>query len=238
MTSGAAAWFRFGLAHPNLLIHRIRMGRRAFADAPWDTLMSEIAGDAVILEAGAADGADTLRLQRAFPGSSIYALEPVPSAFAELKDRTRSLSNIVCVQAALADRDGPTFLNVATDTESGSADSSSLLMPLEHASIFPNVHFESRISVRGLTIDSLIKQSSLEWPDFLWLDLQGMELAVLRSSPEAMTRVRAIYMEVSRRPLYGGMPLYQEVVQAMTDWGFTIRVNQVGPISGNALFMR
>ena len=67
MTSGAAAWFRFGLAHPDLLIRRIRMGRRSFADAPWDTLMSELGRTAVILEAGAADGADTLRLQRTFP---------------------------------------------------------------------------------------------------------------------------------------------------------------------------
>jgi FkbM family methyltransferase len=238
MTSRAASWLRFGLSHPGLLIKRIRMGRRAFSDAPWRTLASEIAWTPVILEAGAADGADTLRLQAMFPGAKIYAVEPVPSAFAELEERTRDLKNVVNIPVALSNQNGTAFLNVAMDTASGSADSSSLLTPLEHSSIFPSVKFESRIPVRGLTIDSLISQNELEWPDFLWLDLQGMEIAVLRSSPGTVARVRAIYMEVSRRPLYEGMPLFREVVKAMAEWGFTIRVNQVGPISGNALFMR
>ena len=234
-TSG---WPGFALRHPSQLWKRLRLGRVAFSAAPWERIAA-LAGDhPVVLEAGAADGADTALLSRLLPGASVYALEPVPEAYASLQLRVGSNPRVRTFQLALTDGPEEVLLHLATDSRTLSADSSSLLAPLEHLHHFPEVAFHHTIVVRGTTIDGLIERETLTYPTFMWLDLQGMELPVLEASPKACKRLQALYMEVSRKPLYEGMHLYPEVVQRLGALGFSLEDDRVGPVSGNALFVR
>lgn len=233
-----SGWPRFAFRHPRQLWKRLRLGRADFSSAPWDLIVAHAGDSPVILEAGAADGADTHRLAGLMPGAVIYALEPVPAAFQVLKSRVEGLERVTPLEMALTDGPTEVELHIATDTRSGSADSSSLLTPSEHLQQFPSVSFGQTRTVRGSTIDGLIASEGLECPTFLWLDLQGMELPVIESSPVTCRNLTSIYMEVSRVPLYHGMHLYDEVVRRMQALGFSIVEDRVGPVSGNVLFVR
>ena len=74
--------------------------------------------------------------------------------------------------------------------------------------------------------------------DMLWLDLQGMELPVLKASPDVLNRASAVVLEVSRQELYAGSGTYKEVAAWMSGHGFVIAVERVTTFFGNVLFVR
>lgn len=65
-----------------------------------------------------------------------------------------------------------------------------------------------------MTLDDWAEQHNFDRVDFLWLDMQGAELALLESSPVLLSRVQVIHLEVSIVELYEKNPLYTEV----SDW--------------------
>jgi len=81
-------------------------------------------------------------------------------------------------------------------------------------------------------------QEGVDRVDFMWLDMQGMELPVLRASPDLLAATAAVVMEVSREELYVDTPLYDEVVQWMTSQRFRVAIDRVGVTFGNMLFVR
>lgn len=225
------------ILHPRTALKRLIEGRERFADAPWSVIEGLMRPGSVVLEAGAADGTDTIKLASLHHGEiNVIALEPVPIAFEQLIAKTSYLSNVEAIQCALAPYSG-----VAEMWESrgdGSTDSSSLRSPDLHTRYFSGVEFGNQIQVQCLTMDSLLAELGLSGFDFMWLDMQGLELEVLCASPVAREGANAIYMEVSRKRLYSGASTYRDVVKQMRQWGFKVAIDRVGAISGNMLFIR
>lgn len=224
------------LAHPKVAMARAREGQIKFLEPPWKLFEEQLAPGSVILEAGAADGADTTRLAALNGGSVTVALEPVPAAFHRLGEATACLSNVRAMQLALSSESGE--VDMWESVGSGGSDSSSILDPAMHGQFFSDVSFTSRIRVDAFTIDDLQSRIGLPRFDFMWLDLQGLELDVLVASPRARSQIKAIYMEVSRHQLYAGAPTYRQVFDRMRSWGFAAIHDRVGAISGNVLFVR
>ena len=86
----------------------------------------------IILEAGAADGADTLRFAKLLSSQGvIYAFEPVLQNFERLKDLVKEQHNVHTFRMALGDHDGKMKMNVSRniETDNNIASSSSLLKP-------------------------------------------------------------------------------------------------------------
>lgn len=223
--------------HPKLAFIRAREGQVKFLEPPWELFEEHLAPGSVILEAGAADGADTTRLAALNGGNvRVVALEPVPAAFHRLGEATASLSNVRAMQLALSSESGD--VDMWESVGAGGSDSSSILDPAMHGQFFSDVSFTSRIRVESVSIDDLQSRIGIPGFDFMWLDLQGLELSVLAASPRARNQVEAIYMEVSRHQLYAGAPTYGQVFDRMRSWGFVAVHDRVGAISGNVLFMR
>ncbi len=228
---------RHALAHPKLAFVRAREGQARFLEPPWELIEEHLAPGSVILEAGAADGADTTRLAALNGGNvRVIALEPVPAAFHRLGEATASLSNVRAMQLALSSESGD--VDMWESVGAGGSDSSSILDPALHGQFFSDVNFTSRIRVESFTIDDLLSRIGSPRFDFMWLDLQGLELDVLAASPTARNQVKVIYMEVSRHELYAGAPTYRQVFERMRSWGFVAAHDRVGAISGNVLFTR
>jgi FkbM family methyltransferase len=228
---------RHALAHPKVAFVRAREGQIRFLEPPWELIEEYLAPGSVILEAGAADGADTARLAALNGGNvKVIALEPVPTAFHRLEETAASLSNVQTMQLALGSGSGE--VDMWESVGAGGSDSSSLLDPALHGQFFSGVNFTSRIRVESVTIDDLLTRIGFPRFDFMWLDLQGLELEVLAASPTARNQVKVIYMEVSRHELYAGAPTYRHVFERMRSWGFVAVHDRVGAISGNVLFMR
>ena len=74
--------------------------------------------------------------------------------------------------------------------------------------------------------------------DFMWLDMEGMELSVLKAAGPVLSTVKAVCMEVSREERHVGTPLYGEVVDWMAYQGFRAAIDRVTLWFGNMLFVR
>jgi 2-O-methyltransferase len=189
----------------------------------------------VIVEAGAHDGRDTLGLSRTWRDGRVHAFEPVPALFQTLRARVGRRPNVRCYPLALSDRSGTAEMFIsrgATDA------SSSLLRPTGHLSEHSNVLFDQRIAVATTTLDAWVEAEMLDTVDFLWLDMQGGELAALRAAPNTIEMVSVVYMEVSLVDLYDGAPLYPEVRRWMSDRGFSVIREELPATEGNVVFLR
>jgi FkbM family methyltransferase len=226
------------LRRPDLALRRLRSGADVI-----EISVGEIAGllpdVRTILEAGALNGGDTVDLANQWPHAIVHAFEPVPEAFAEVVSRTADLPNVRRYQLALADESGPRVLHVSADAQGGyRPDSSSLLTPTGHLTEIPSVKFDEDITVDAVSLRDWAGQHGIDSIDLMWLDLQGMEIAVLRASTDVLAKTRAVVMEVSRREMYAGTPLYPDVIRWMKSQGFRPVIDRVWALFGNILFLR
>jgi 2-O-methyltransferase len=189
----------------------------------------------VILEAGAHKGSDTVELAKMWPNGTIYAFEPVPEIFKRLAKNTRNCNNVTCYQLALGSVQGSDEMYVSTGASDGS---SSLLPPKKHLEIFPTIYFDEKIQVSIVTLDDWAKEKNIKAIDFLWLDLQGMELKVLQSGCTILKTVKAIYSEVSSIEGYEHQNLYSELRDWLETEGFRVEREAVENGEGNVFFLR
>jgi Methyltransferase FkbM domain len=117
-------------------------------------------------------------------------------------------------------------------------DSSSLLTPAEHLVEYPQVKFTRSIVVQAMTIADWVHREGIDRIDFMWLDMQGMELPTLKAAGPVLATTRAICMEVARKELYAGCAMYDEIMSWMKGQGFRPAIDRVTLSSGNVLFIR
>lgn len=155
----------------------------------------------IILEAGAADGSDTLRFAKLLLPQQgvIYAFEPVLQNFERLRELVKDQHNVCAFRMALGDHDGKMRMNVSRNIEASDnvASSSSLLKPKTLISSHPHIVFEKSEEVDVRTIDSWAAENKVSRIDAMWLDMQGSECATLQASPVIMKTVRVLYTEVN-----------------------------------------
>jgi FkbM family methyltransferase len=189
----------------------------------------------IILEAGAHKGKDTVEMARLWPAGTIHAFEPVPSLLEKLENTARKFKNVHCYQLALGTKAGKEVLYLSSGASDGS---SSLLTPKEHLTIFPTVYFDEKLPVNTTTLDEWAEMYKIPKVDFMWLDLQGMELNVLKSGKKILSTVTAIYTEVSSIEAYKDQVLYSDLKDWLMSDGFYIEREVVDNGGGNVLFIR
>lgn len=191
----------------------------------------------VIIDAGAHIGADSIEMSRLYKNSKIHAFEPVPSVFKNLEHNIRKCKNVIAYNVALSNKNGEQELYIS----SGASDaSSSLLKPQTHLDDHPDVFFNEKVVVKTITLDLWAKQNNIKSVDFLWLDLQGFELAVLKASKIIFPTVHIVHMEINTKPTYEGISLYPETKLWMEGNGFYVDKEAIpkGWDMGNVLFIR
>ncbi len=181
-----------------------------------DFIASFLPEHPVIIEAGAHIGRDTLKMATLWPDATIYAFEPVPELFIQLKERTKEQPNVHCFQLALSDTTGPATLHVSSGASTAA---SSLLEPLQYVIERPNVLFHP-ISIQAITFDQWAYEAGVAKADFLWLDMQGHELSVLKAASQILPTVKAILIEASLTERFKGNPLYDEIIDWLETQGF------------------
>jgi FkbM family methyltransferase len=95
--------------------------------------------------------------------------------------------------------------------------SSSLLKPLEHLSLYPWARFGQIIEVQEEPLDHILGDFS---PNFLNIDVQGYELKVLKGAKEKLNSVDYIITEVNKSELYEKCALIEEIDEYLSEYGF------------------
>jgi FkbM family methyltransferase len=173
--------------------------------------------DPITLEAGAHKGKDTLAMHAQWPKSMIHTFEPVPHLYEKLKEKVSDIPSIHCYQLALNYQIG-----TATLYESiGKIDAaSSLLAPHDYFNEKP-IQF-IQIEVPTITIDAWTHENDIKKIDFMWLDLQGAELSVLKAAGNILKTVKVIHTEANLIERYKNSPLYPELKDWLESQGFEV----------------
>lgn len=203
----------------------------------------------VIFDIGSCEGEDSIRYAREFPKSRIYAFEPLPANMAILQRQVKAYgaTQVEAFAIALSDEAGraafyvssgsPAHLPSTEDWEYGNK-ASSLLPPEGTREHYPWLKFDHSIEVPTETLAAFCAARGINRIDFIHMDVQGAELKVLRGAGDMLPRIRAIWLEVERVALYGGQPLAEEVEAFMEENGFVKRLDTLGQVTGDQLYIR
>ncbi len=193
----------------------------------------------VIFEAGAHYGTETIQFVERWPEVTVISFEPNPHAFKELWERTKDIPNIYPYRLAASDYNGKATLYVCHGTDEDNAEyegASSLLEPSE----WMKVHYQGpKIRVPCVVLDDWCKENKVKRIDFMWLDLEGMELQVLKSSPKILGTVRVIYTETNFKEFRKGMTQFKDLRKFLEDSGFTLLAHWYREgLQGDAIFIK
>jgi len=140
-------------------------------------------------------------------------IEAQPKLCQELK-QSLDLSLNTVIEACVLDKDDAVMtLNVTSNSQS-----TSILNFGTHADTYPDVVVTELVTVRTKRLDSLL--SGKEVPDFINLDIQGVELKAIMSLGVLLDQVKAIYTEVNKRHVYVGCNLIQDMDAHLKKYGF------------------
>lgn len=138
-----------------------------------------------LFDVGANCGSYSMALRQCFPSATITAFEPNPEVFPSLVDRL-SHSRVECVNLGLSDESGEMELFLRSSNRQTS-----------HASVYQGVLAElhaysdvEKISVGLTTLDQYCQEKEIERIDFLKIDTEGHELAVLQGAQTLLEQNR------------------------------------------------
>ena len=174
----------------------------------------------LVLDVGANEGQYAKRLRTGANYSGrIASFEPLADPFLRLKEGSRHDPLWDVYNVGLGQRAGLLPMNVAMNSVSSSV----LGMLPRHIDAAPGSAYVGTEMVRFSTLDSLFMDvcGSAE-AIFLKIDVQGLELEVLRGATQSLDRIATIQLEVSLVPLYAGQPTFRDVYGCVSDLGYNL----------------
>jgi len=172
------------------------------------------------IDVGAHHGEVTLWCAQQNPGLTVYAFEPNLRAASALFGRA---PNYIVVPIAVAEADG----NSQFHLNSLEGASSLLAMDEDARRSWKGgeaLREESIVSVPTIRLDTFMSAAGIGRVDFLKIDTQGNDLAVIRSAGQRIRDIGKITLEVDVTPkrLYRGSPSKKEVVSFLQAAGFRL----------------
>lgn len=179
----------------------------------------------VILEIGANDGQDSLRLAGAFPSATVHCFEPDPRALALLR-RNALGDRIRVYPIAISAADGAVEFFQSSGAPIGQEAefpdgwhlSGSIRQPLLHLDTHPWCRFDSTIKVESLRLDTWSVQEGIDSVDLIWADIQGAEADLIRGGARALSATRYLYTEFDERELYAGQLGLAGLLELLPGW--------------------
>ncbi|NCJ08767.1 FkbM family methyltransferase, partial [Synechococcales cyanobacterium C] len=84
------------------------------------------------------------------------------------------------------------------------------------------VNLDFEVEIETTTLDDFCEEEKIERIDFLQVDVQGADLAVLKGGQKILNSVSLIQIEVEFSELYKGQPLFAQVDQYLRERGFIL----------------
>ncbi|GAB2479108.1 class I SAM-dependent methyltransferase [Jatrophihabitans fulvus] len=178
-----------------------------------------------VVDIGANTGQFGHALRRANWPGRIVSVEPLRSAFDELRAAAAGDQDWSVERVAISDRPGTITMNVA-----GNSVSSSVLPMLErHTEAAPQTAYVATEEVEATTVDALVEKHGIDLArTLLKVDVQGFERAVLAGATATLPHVAGVRSELSLVPLYDGQALMDEVVSLLGGHGLDLWLIEPG----------
>lgn len=190
-----------------------------------------------LIDVGANKGQFSLAFRSLVPDGKIIAFEPLEATGTKFEQVFKKDPNVVLRRLALSDKTGEAEFHVTDRT-----DSSSLFRPGSKQQEAFGVREASTVKVLLSTLDNQIDFESIEHPVILKIDVQGAELDVLKGCT-SLQFIDYVYVELSFVELYDDQPLFEDVVQELAKRGFEVRgifnpvsTKRFGPTQVDVLF--
>lgn len=199
-------------------------------------ILENLKQNPTIIEAGVCDGLDTDFFAKTFPKGRIYGFEPIPDLFNQALSLNKKHSNVVLNELALGESTETKKIHVS-DRFGKKWGSSSILKPKDHLTYHKEITFNSELEIKTVNLDEWCETNNINQVDLMWLDLQGMEPLVIRSSPKIISNTTYIYSEVSLTETYENVMLYDKFKEYMLSIGFEVVFEDLPwQDAGNVLF--
>ena len=174
-----------------------------------------------IVDAGANIGNTVALYMDLFPEAHVYAFEPSPRTYGQLKQRFKDNRQIRPYRLALGARceEGSLQMNEYDDTNS-------LLRRPESGRRYWAADNIPRDTVRVdvISLDEFTREHLLEHIDILKLDIQGGEGQALKGAQGLLSykRIDLIFTEVFFVPHYEGALLFHTLTALLSDFGYSL----------------
>lgn len=168
-----------------------------------------------IYDIGGSNGSWTRATAKVFPEASYYLFEPLANANPAYREGLNNLENNSAIKSqlypmALGSSSGRISIGVSKSFVGSSVLATEV-----------NKFFPTNEEVDIDTLDNVIKDNSLPYPDLIKMDTQGYELEVLKGSPETLNHVEMILLESWVIRSYSGKtPLMIETMLWLAERGF------------------
>lgn len=200
------------------MLDKFQRHQALFVDTIFGRILSQ--HPIVCVDIGSRGGVEADLLPISFAVDAL-GFEPDPEEYAALAERPsgpwRSLRYL---PFAVAGSDGPRTLNVPVDPNGAS-----LLQHDERIGERFNKRqfFERRqsVAVETRALDAVLAEAE-KWPAFLKLDVEGLELEILSSSPRALESTLALKVEASFIPFRHDQPLMFDIHNFLSTQGFVL----------------
>ena len=136
----------------------------------------------VLFDVGANIGQTVDKFRQAFPDSEIYSFEPVSSSFEKLVSSFGDIDGVTCVKAAIGDSN--CYVKV---TAEGCATSNRIVDSDEIVARFE--------TVQQFTLDDYCNENDIQTINYLKIDAEGADLAVLNGASALLSRGRVDFVE-------------------------------------------
>jgi FkbM family methyltransferase len=179
-------------------------------------------GPLTIFDVGAYNGEISREYVVNFPTAQVYAFEPFPSSFEQLKANMITYSTVHVYNMGLSDKSGRQVFYSNTF-----APTNSLLEPdAAAAKTWGNdvVRAHGAVECEFTTLDEFIEEQKISKVDILKIDVQGAEIRVLNGGRNALSagRIALIYSEIITMPTYKGQKKLWDILKTFDECGMDL----------------
>ena len=160
----------------------------------------------MIIDVGAYKGNWTMDVLEVFPSSKILMVDAQRKMESYLQELCSKHKNVEYIISLLSSRDGDEKLFNINETAS-------------YVATVPQEGFDFE-TIKSQTLDKVIHERNLPFPDFLKLDVQGHELEILRGAQKALANAEICLLEVSLLNVGDDGPLLIDVLRFMDENNF------------------
>lgn len=185
-----------------------------------------------VLHVGAHEGEESKEYER-HNWTPVIWIEAQPKLVQRLREKLDPVNHTIMEAAVFNVDDIELEFKISSNSQS-----SSLLNFGTHSRDYPEITFVEKLKVKTSRLDTILYSGNI--PEFINLDIQGVELPALESLGDLINKVRFIYTEVNRIGVYEGCSLVGEVDDFLNSHGFKKLTSRWHYLEGwgDALYVR